>query len=90
MRRSRLSPRRCRATALAAWTPDFLPRCRIAIQVRGSVEPGSRASLATQKAVVDRHAEEQEKEARGLEEILRNQAHPSNLVAVKRTDTPVL
>ena len=49
-----------------------------------------RASLATQKAVVDRHAEEQAKEARGLEEILRNQAHPSNLVAVKRTDTPVL
>jgi hypothetical protein len=48
------------------------------------------ASLATQKAVVDRHAEEQAKEARGLEEILRNQAHPSNLVAVKKTDTPVL
>jgi hypothetical protein len=48
------------------------------------------ASLATQKAVVDRHAEEQANEARGLEEILRKQVHPSNLVAVKRTGTPVL
>jgi hypothetical protein len=48
------------------------------------------SSLATQKAVVDRHAEEQAKEAKGLEEILRNQAHPTNLVAVKRGDTPVL
>jgi hypothetical protein len=48
------------------------------------------ASLAIRKAVVARHAEEQGKEARGLEEILRNQAHPGNLVAVKRTDTPVL
>jgi hypothetical protein len=48
------------------------------------------ASLATQKAVVDKHAEEQAKEANTLEEILRNQVHPSNLVAVKRTGTPVL
>jgi hypothetical protein len=48
------------------------------------------SSLATRKAVLDRHTEEQEKEAKGLEEILRNQAHPSNLVAVKRADTPVL
>jgi hypothetical protein len=48
------------------------------------------SSLATQKAVVDRRAEEQSKEARGLEEILRNQAYPGNLVAVKKRDTPVL
>jgi hypothetical protein len=48
------------------------------------------ASLATQKAVIDRHAEEQAKEVKGLEEILRNQAHPGNLVAVKHRDTPVL
>ena len=48
------------------------------------------SSLATQKAVIDRHAEEQEKEVKGLEEILRNQAHPNNLVAVKKRDTPVL
>jgi hypothetical protein len=40
--------------------------------------------------VIDRHAEEQAKEVRGLEEILRNQAHPGNLVAVRHRDTPVL
>ena len=48
------------------------------------------SSLATQKAVIDRRAEEQAKEVKGLEEILRNQAHPANLVAVKKTNTPVL
>ena len=48
------------------------------------------ASLATQKAIVDKHTEEQEKEANALEEILRNQAHPSNLAAVTKAETPVL
>jgi hypothetical protein len=51
---------------------------------------GNLPSLATQKAVVDRHTEEEAKEANGLEEILRNQAHPNNLVAVKKKDTAVL
>jgi hypothetical protein len=40
--------------------------------------------------MVDRHSEEEAKEARGLEEILHNQAHPNNLVAVNKKDTPVL
>ena len=48
------------------------------------------ASLATQKAVADKHMEDLTKEAKGLEEILRNQAHPNNLVAVKKSGTPVL
>ena len=48
------------------------------------------SSLATQKAVIDRHAEEQAKEVKGLEEILHNQAHPENLAAVKKRETPVL
>lgn len=48
------------------------------------------ASLATQKAVADKHMEDLTKEAKGLDEILRNQAHPNNLVAVKKSDTPVL
>jgi hypothetical protein len=48
------------------------------------------ASLATQKAVADKHVEELTKEAKGLEEILRNEAHPNNLVAVKKSGTPVL
>jgi hypothetical protein len=47
-------------------------------------------SLATQKAVADKHMEELTKEAKGLEEILHNQAHPKNLVAVKKSSTPVL
>jgi hypothetical protein len=46
--------------------------------------------LATRKAVTDRHIEELTKEAKSLEEILRNQSHPGNLVAVKQAGTPVL
>jgi len=48
------------------------------------------ASLATQKAVADRRMDELTKEATNLAEILRNQAHPNNLVAVKKSNTPVL
>ena len=48
------------------------------------------SSLATQKAVIDRRTQEQSKEVKGLQEILLNQAHPANLVAVRKTDTPVL
>ena len=51
--------------------------------------PGT-ASAATQKALADKHMEELTKEAKGLEEILRNQARPDNLVAVKKSGTPVL
>jgi hypothetical protein len=47
------------------------------------------ASLATRKAIVDKHTEEQEKEAKALEEIIQNQAHPSNLGAVITAKTPV-
>ena len=47
------------------------------------------ASLATRKAIVEKHTEEQEKEAKALEEIIENQAHPSNLVAVTAAKTPV-
>ncbi len=52
--------------------------------------PGVNSDLATQKAVTDKHMEELTKEAKGLEEILHNQAHPKNLVAVRKSDTPVL
>ena len=40
--------------------------------------------------VADRHSENLEKEARNLEEILRNQSHPNNLAAVRKSETPVL
>jgi hypothetical protein len=55
-----------------------------------SVNSSIATSLATQKAVADKHMEELTKEAKGLEEILHNQAHPKNLVAVKKSSTPVL
>jgi hypothetical protein len=51
---------------------------------------GVNPDLATQKAVADKHMGELTKEAKGLDEILRNQAHPKNLVAVKKSNTPVL
>jgi len=57
----------------------------------GTITPeGEVASLATRKAVTDRHIEELTQEAKNLEEILRNQARPSNLVAVRKSGTPVL
>lgn len=55
----------------------------------GPLGAGPMASSATQKAIVDKHTEEQEKEAKALEEILQNQAHPSNLAAVTAAKTPV-
>lgn len=54
--------------------------------------PGSEevASLETRKAVTDKHVEDLTKQAKNLEEILRNQAHPTNLAAVRKGNTPVL
>ena len=54
--------------------------------------PGSEevASLETRKAVTDKHVEDLTKEAKNLEEILKDQAHPTNLAAVKKAGTPVL
>jgi hypothetical protein len=59
-------------------------------QLAAPMSLGEMPSLATQRAVIDRRAEEQAKEAHGLEEILHNQVRPSNLVAVKKAGTPVL
>lgn len=85
------------APAISAPTPqDTVPGEPIA----SSKTPGSGASpfkigtspsedVATQKAVTDRHIDELTNEAKNLEEILRNQSHPNNLVAVKKSDTPV-
>ncbi|HYA24912.1 MAG TPA: hypothetical protein VEF05_12170 [Terriglobales bacterium] len=57
----------------------------------GTVSPEDElASLATRRAVTDRHIEELTKEGKNLEEIVRNQSHPNNLVAVKKSGTPVL
>jgi hypothetical protein len=47
-------------------------------------------ALATRRAVADRRMEDLTKEAKNLEEILRNTSHPNNLVAVRKSGTPVL
>lgn len=46
-------------------------------------------SASTQKAVADRRIDELTTQAKNLEEILHNQAHPGNLVAVKKSGTPI-
>jgi hypothetical protein len=55
-----------------------------------SPEGISKAPDSGATAALDHHNAELEKEAQGLEEILRNQAHPSNLAAVKKSGTPVM
>ena len=53
--------------------------------------PGDAApSLKAQTDAAEKHEQELADEAKGLEEILQNQTHPTNLVAVKTTGTPVL
>jgi hypothetical protein len=47
-------------------------------------------NVGTRPAAPDPHTEELNQEAKNLEEILRNQSHPNNLVAVKQSNTPVL
>jgi hypothetical protein len=41
------------------------------------------------KTASDSHIDELTEQAKNLEEILRNQAHPNNLVAVKKSGTPI-
>jgi len=75
------------ADAIAASRTPLKPATELP---SGPSPSGDVNSIRTQKAVADRHAEELKKEAQNLEEILRNQAEPSNLVAVKTSGTPVL
>jgi hypothetical protein len=73
------------AAAKGSETPASSP-----FKLGNAVSTDRVASLATQKAVADKHMEELTKEAKGLEEILRTQAHPDNLVAVKKSGAPIL
>lgn len=72
------------APAISAPMPSGVPASSMPISSERA------ASLATQKAVADKHMEELRREAKSLEEILHNQAHPNNLVAVKKSGIPVL
>jgi hypothetical protein len=47
-------------------------------------------SLRAETEAAEKHEQELAAEAKGLEEILHNQSHPNNLVAVKKTGTPVV
>jgi hypothetical protein len=47
-------------------------------------------SLRAETEAAEKHERELASEARNLEEILNNQAHPSDLAAVKKTGTPVV
>ncbi len=61
--------------------------------IRGTAinRPGDAASsLKAQTDAAEKHEQELANEAKGLEEILQNQTHPTNLVAVKTNGTPVL
>lgn len=51
---------------------------------------GQAKSTANPKPGGDTTDSQLEAEARGLEEVLKNQAHPKNLVAVKKSGTPVV
>jgi hypothetical protein len=54
------------------------------------LDPNPSENPPTRTTPTDPHTEELNQEAKNLEEILRNQSHPNNLVAVKQTGTPVL
>ncbi len=48
------------------------------------------ATPPPRSGAADRHTGDLDKEAKNLEEILRNQSHPDNLAAVRKSGTPVL
>ncbi|MFZ0803607.1 MAG: hypothetical protein WBQ09_01390 [Terriglobales bacterium] len=52
--------------------------------------PDRSATPPPRSGAADRHTEDLDKEAKNLEEILRNQSHPDNLAAVRKSGTPVL
>lgn len=59
---------------------------------KGSAFPRSSNSLSPppRSTGADRHSEDLAREATNLEEILRNQSHPDNLAAVRKSGTPIL
>ncbi len=76
------------AASRSASAPDLPP----APSFKGSAFPRTDQSPTPppRSSVADRHTEDLDKEARNLEEILRNQSHPTNLAAVRKSGTPVL
>lgn len=54
------------------------------------LDTASDENLPPRTAATEPHNEELNQEAKNLEEILRNQSRPNNLVAVKQSGTPIL
>jgi hypothetical protein len=57
---------------------------------KGNAFPRTDRGQATPPRSSDPHSDDLDKEARNLAEILRNQSHPTNLAAVRKSGTPVL
>jgi hypothetical protein len=66
--------------------PDGSIRGAVVNRAPGDATP----SLKAQTDAAEKHEQELANEAKGLEEILQNQSHPTDLVAVKTSGTPVL
>jgi hypothetical protein len=81
------------AAASRASAPDLpsAPSSSKGVTFTGTAKSAPLKSTPPPKSgVVDRHQEDLDKEAKNLEEILRTQSHPDNLVAVRQSGTPVL
>lgn len=80
-----------RIPASASRSMPDAPSTASASQIFHSDQPPSAQSpsVATQRAVADRHIESLRTDEKNLEEILHNQSHPSNLVAVKSEGTAI-
>jgi hypothetical protein len=76
-----------RVPAISAPTRELPSAPSSEMRVPGA---GQSALLPTKKTAADQRLDELDKEAKSLEEILHNQSHPNNLVAVKTSGTPVL
>jgi hypothetical protein len=68
--------------------PEETAGARLASQNQAS--QNQPASVRAQTEAAEKHAQELATEARSLEEILNNQSHPNNLVAVKKSGTAVV
>jgi len=75
-------------------TPSSRPSVTATTAATGTAsgEPGSDevAALRLQRATEEKRTQQLNEELQSLQDIQRNQAHPLNLVVVKKNDTPVL
>ena len=75
------------APAINAPTPRFPNHPKLPISPGDGTNPLNNSQNASQNALQNSHLQQ---EAKSLEEILRNQSHPTNLIAVRKNETPIL